>query len=78
MKDDIWKRDEIDSPCQKICVIHPDARICIGCNRSLDEIARWSNMKPDERQDILAALPARTPLLRARRRGRAQKLSEKR
>lgn len=78
MKDDIWKRDEIDSPCQKICVIHPDAGLCIGCNRSLDEIARWSGMTPDERQVILAALPARTPLLRAKRRGRARKLSEKR
>lgn len=23
MKDDIWRRDEIESPCVKLCMIHP-------------------------------------------------------
>lgn len=23
MKDDVWKRDEIASPCVKLCVVHP-------------------------------------------------------
>ena len=25
--DDVWKRDEIESPCIKICVIHPAERL---------------------------------------------------
>ena len=42
--DAIWKRAEIQSPCVKICVVHPEARLCIGCYRTIDEIAGWSRM----------------------------------
>ncbi|MBE2278432.1 MAG: DUF1289 domain-containing protein [Rhodobacteraceae bacterium] len=75
MKDDIWRRDEIESPCVKICVIHPEARLCVGCLRSLDEIAQWSRMTTAERQGIMAELPARGPRLARRRGGRAARLS---
>lgn len=68
--DDIWKRDEIESPCVKICVIHPEARICVGCRRSIEEIGRWSAMTPDERRSIMADLPGRAALLAKRRGGR--------
>lgn len=61
MSDDIWKRDETDSPCIKVCVVHPETRLCVGCRRSIDEIARWSRMTPDERRAVLAALPGRSP-----------------
>lgn len=71
MTDDIWKRGEIASPCQKICVIHPEARICVGCNRTSAEIARWTRMTPAERDAIIKELPARTRLLVRRRGGRA-------
>lgn len=63
--DAVWKRDEIDSPCIKICVVHPAARICTGCYRSLDEIAGWSRYTAEERAEIRAALPERAALLRA-------------
>lgn len=72
--DAIWTRDEIESPCVRICVIHPEAGICIGCNRSRDEIAAWSGMTPADRRAIMADLPARTGLLRQRRGGRAARL----
>jgi len=74
MIDDIWKRDEIDSPCVSVCVVHPDAGICIGCHRKPDEIARWSVMSPGERRQILDDLPGRAPLLRNKRRGRADRI----
>jgi len=61
MSDDIWQRDEVESPCVKICVVHPETRLCIGCRRSVDEIARWSRMTPDERREVLSALPGRSP-----------------
>ena len=38
----IWTRDEIDSPCINVCVIHPAERICTGCLRTIDEITAWS------------------------------------
>jgi len=61
--DEVWKRDEIDSPCIKICVLHPGAKLCMGCFRTGEEIARWSRMKPEERRSIMAALPEREPLV---------------
>jgi predicted Fe-S protein YdhL (DUF1289 family) len=76
MSDDIWKRAEIESPCVKICVTHPDSGLCIGCLRSRDEIARWSRMSAQERQEIMTALPARAPRLRKRRGGRAARLGK--
>ena len=68
MNDEVWKRDEIESPCVKLCLVHPEARICIGCHRTVDEIAAWSRMAPEGRREIMAALPDRAQLL-ARRRG---------
>jgi predicted Fe-S protein YdhL (DUF1289 family) len=65
----VWTRDEIDSPCVRVCVVHPETRICIGCHRTTDEIRLWSKMSPDERRDIMHTLPERAPLLRTRRRG---------
>jgi predicted Fe-S protein YdhL (DUF1289 family) len=69
--DAIWQRAEIDSPCVKICVIHPQARLCVGCLRSIEEISAWSRMSPDDRRTIMAELPARQPQLTQRRGGRA-------
>jgi predicted Fe-S protein YdhL (DUF1289 family) len=61
MTDEIWQRDEIESPCVKICVIHPETRLCLGCHRSIDEIAGWSRMTPEARRKVMAALPDRNP-----------------
>lgn len=72
---DIWKRDEIQSPCVKICVIHPQERICTGCLRTIDEIAQWSRMSNDERNTIMAELPTREPRLKQRRGGRKARLN---
>lgn len=74
MTGEIWKRDEIASPCVRVCVVHPEARICIGCHRTLDEIAAWSRMTPETRSAIMAELPARAPLLKQRRGGRAARI----
>jgi len=66
----LWARDEVASPCVKICVVHPQERICVGCFRTIDEIARWSRMGQDERQDVVNALPGRQSGLQKRRGGR--------
>jgi predicted Fe-S protein YdhL (DUF1289 family) len=73
--DKIWQRAEIQSPCVKICVIHPETRLCVGCLRSIDEIGSWSRMTPDDRKAIMAELPGRAPLLRQRRGGRAARMA---
>ncbi len=49
----------ISSPCNRICVVHPTLRVCIGCGRSLDEIAGWIALSETDRAKITAQLPAR-------------------
>lgn len=71
MKDDVWKRDEVQSPCVNVCVIHPAERLCTGCLRTMDEIAAWGRMSAAERTQIMDALPERAPRLKKRRGGRA-------
>lgn len=71
---EVWMRTEVDSPCVKLCVIHPEERLCVGCFRTIDEIATWSRMTAAERAGVLADLPARVPRLAKRRGGRMGRL----
>lgn len=47
------------SPCIKICTLDARSGLCLGCGRTIDEIARWSGMSEAERARIMAELPAR-------------------
>lgn len=49
----------IATPCVKVCTLDPASRQCLGCGRTIDEIARWMLMTPEERARIMAELPAR-------------------
>lgn len=77
LTDRIWKRNEIDSPCTKICQLHPTEKICIGCLRTMEEISIWSRLTPETKAEIMADLPERAPRLRKRRRGRAARLRDR-
>lgn len=72
----IWTREEPQSPCVNICVMHPSEGICVGCYRTLDEIAGWGMMSPDNRRAVLAMLPDRKPLLKKRRGGRSGRVQD--
>ncbi|WP_170349137.1 MULTISPECIES: DUF1289 domain-containing protein [Ruegeria] len=72
----VWKRNEVESPCIQICVVHPTERICTGCYRTIDEISRWSKMDSNERAEIMENLPSRKPQLTKRRGGRAARLKD--
>ena len=74
--DAVWRRDEIESPCVKLCTVHPVERICIGCYRTIEEIGAWSRMLPETRRAIMDELPARAPRLGKRRGGRAARRGE--
>ena len=47
------------SPCTQVCVMDAEQRYCLGCRRTLDEIARWGQMTEAEQAAVLAQLPAR-------------------
>ena len=51
--------DEVPSPCIKVCVMDERNGVCIGCLRTLDEIASWSVLDADAKRAVLAAIGAR-------------------
>lgn len=74
MSDEVWSRAEIESPCVKLCTIHPETRLCLGCARSIDEIAAWGRMSAEERRAVMVELPGREPTPKGRRGGRKARL----
>lgn len=50
---------DIVSPCIDVCDVDSTGQYCIGCGRSMDEIAAWLAMTADQRQVIMAKLAAR-------------------
>ena len=67
---DVWQREEIESPCVKLCLMHPEEKICVGCLRTMEEIRHWSDYEPQQRRDVMAQLSSRRPHLQKRRGGR--------
>ncbi|MDI1347379.1 MAG: DUF1289 domain-containing protein [Pseudolabrys sp.] len=49
----------IETPCVKICTLDARAAQCLGCGRSIDEIARWGGMSATERSRVMTELPGR-------------------
>ena len=49
----------IETPCIRVCALHPVWRICTGCGRSLKEIEAWIALTGHERAQIMAQLPSR-------------------
>jgi predicted Fe-S protein YdhL (DUF1289 family) len=49
----------VSSPCVNICHMSPRLGVCTGCCRTLDEIARWSELGDAERMRIMAVLSRR-------------------
>jgi predicted Fe-S protein YdhL (DUF1289 family) len=49
----------LKSPCVDVCILDPDSGLCRGCLRTLDEIARWSEMSEIEREQVVASLSTR-------------------
>ncbi|MAI18779.1 MAG: DUF1289 domain-containing protein [Rhodobacteraceae bacterium TMED111] len=75
MSSEVWARNEIESPCVKICVIHPSERLCTGCHRTIEEISTWSRLPQIERDKIINELPERASRLKKRRGGRAARIA---
>ncbi len=55
----------IESPCIQVCQIDNETRLCRGCLRSLDEIARWARYSAAERARIMRELPSRQGMTQA-------------
>ena len=53
---------EVPSPCVSICVIDEPTGLCVGCYRTLGEIAGWIDLSASERRAIVANLATRRAL----------------
>ena len=47
------------TPCVKVCVVDGPSGLCLGCFRTLPEIAGWERFSDAERESVIIALPAR-------------------
>jgi predicted Fe-S protein YdhL (DUF1289 family) len=48
-----------ETPCIAVCIMDPRTSLCLGCGRTLPEIARWHRMDTIERQAVMALLAGR-------------------
>ena len=49
----------VATPCVKVCAVDGASGYCLGCRRTLPEIAGWARLSDAERAAIMAALPDR-------------------
>jgi len=50
---------EVPSPCVNVCQMHPENNYCVGCLRTIDEIANWLDMRNKEKVEVLAKIEQR-------------------
>lgn len=61
----------IATPCVKVCIVDAESSLCLGCYRTLMEIAGWARIAEDERERLMAELPARRSRIRPEKLGLA-------
>jgi hypothetical protein len=57
-------RAPIATPCIQVCVIDGESGLCLGCQRTLPEVASWSRLTDAERAAIMAGLAGRRSRIR--------------
>ena len=46
----------VASPCISICRMDADTALCVGCLRTIDEIASWGALDDDARRSVWAQI----------------------
>jgi predicted Fe-S protein YdhL (DUF1289 family) len=59
----------IATPCVQVCVVDGESGLCLGCFRTLAEVAGWARLSDNERQMIIEALPDRRGRIRPEKLG---------
>jgi predicted Fe-S protein YdhL (DUF1289 family) len=49
----------IATPCVQVCMVDGQSGLCLGCFRTLPEIAGWTRFTDAERAQLMAELPTR-------------------
>lgn len=56
--------EPIATPCVQVCIVDGESGLCLGCCRTLPEIAAWTRFSAPERRAIMAELPGRRGRIR--------------
>jgi predicted Fe-S protein YdhL (DUF1289 family) len=56
----------LSTPCINVCVLDPLSALCIGCGRTVAEIAAWATMSETERIAVMSGLGLRLAEARSR------------
>ncbi len=51
--------EAVPSPCNSVCRVDPQTEFCLGCLRTLDEIAAWGRMHEEGKRELWRQLKAR-------------------
>ena len=49
----------VETPCVQICLIDDVDGLCVGCARTLAEIAEWGSYSAAQRSAVMGQLPRR-------------------
>jgi predicted Fe-S protein YdhL (DUF1289 family) len=58
----------IVTPCIKVCVVDGETGLCMGCFRTLSEVAGWARLDESQREAIMGELAARPARIRPEKR----------
>ena len=53
------QREDLASPCNGVCTLDTVTGWCLGCQRTIDEIASWSRASDAQKRHILGAAERR-------------------
>jgi len=59
----------IKTPCVKVCIVDGESGLCLGCYRTLHEVAAWASFTDAERETLMTELPARRDRIRPEKLG---------
>jgi predicted Fe-S protein YdhL (DUF1289 family) len=51
--------DDVPSPCISVCRMDASGELCVGCLRTLDEIAAWGRMADGDKREVWAQVARR-------------------
>ena len=52
-------RKRLVSPCAGVCILHTETKFCLGCYRTINEIAQWQEMSVDDQHRVMTELAHR-------------------
>ena len=51
--------EDVPSPCISVCRMDAQGELCVGCLRTLDEVAAWGRMGDADKREVWALVAQR-------------------